>query len=114
LVLVSDGWVLGQEQTVTNVIPIKPEPTNAGPFRTIRELHAVYARIAQVTDTTVAVETRLGSTLLSVDPATASIAAANRHMSAAADQILEAIAHLIVEATAKAVAPMGLHQDPRD
>jgi hypothetical protein len=105
---------LGQEQAVTNVIPIKPEPTNAGPFRTIHELHAVYARIAQVTDTTVAVEQSLGGTLRPVDPAVVSIAAANRHMSAAADQILEAIAHLIVEATVKAVAPMGLHQDPRN
>jgi hypothetical protein len=106
--------VLGQERAMTNVIPIRLRGEPLGPFPTIKELHALYEKLRHLKAETLLLDQKLSRDIQSIDrnaPARNAINQASTLVSSAADEILEAIAELIVETTANFIVPPAQHQD---
>lgn len=99
---------------MTNVIPIKRRCEPLGHFQTIKELHALYEKLRLLKAETTVLDQKLSRDVQSIDrnaPARNAVNQASTLVSSAADEILEAIAELIVEATANFIVPPAQHQD---
>jgi|APFre7841882630_1041343.scaffolds.fasta_scaffold156323_2 hypothetical protein len=99
---------------MTNVIPIKRRYDPLGPIQTVKELDALYQKLTDLKADAMLLDQRLGPDTRSVDRNAAARNAINQTstlVSRAADVILEAIAELIVETTAKFIVPPAQNQD---
>ena len=99
---------------MSNVIPIKPHCETLGPSRALNELYALCARLGQLKSDTVLVQQKLDRDRQKKETGLTSRQSLNRAMaliSSAQDEIMEAIADLIVEITVSVIVPPKLQED---
>ncbi len=94
---------------MTNVIPITPRRESLRPFPAFSELNALYERLEQLKADTILLQQKLDRDLQITDDASLatrrSLDKAVALVSSAEEEIMEAIADLIVEATARFIVP---------
>lgn len=94
---------------MTNVIPIGPRRESLRHFHTFSELNALYARLEELKADTILLQQKLDRDPQTIDDASLatrrSLDKAVTLVSSAEDEIMEAIADLIVEATARFIVP---------
>jgi len=98
---------------VANVVPLRQPSSKAGPFEVMRDLQALYARLMEINEATCSMAQRMTIAQPESDAAS-SLARAGEDVSAAADQILDAIACAIVHQTASLVVPAATAPDVPD
>lgn len=89
---------------MSNVIPMPPRGTPAGPFQTVKSLHALYLRIDELNSNAKRLRQELDRaphlTDANVLATHDALERASQSVEIAGEQILEAMSRLIVEATA--------------
>lgn len=98
---------------MANVVPLRQPSLKDGPFEAMRDLQALYARLLEINDATVAMAQRMAASRPQSNIA-ASLAEASEDLTKAADQIMDAIAGLIVCQTAAIIVPAALNPDMPD
>jgi len=102
---------------MTNVFTIKPPHEPLGPFQTIRGLHALYERLGQLNADMALLDQKLSREPQSIDQnaiARQALGKASALASSSANELLEAIAGLIAETTARLIVPSKPHDQRAD
>ncbi|MCB1484655.1 MAG: hypothetical protein KDJ17_07170 [Hyphomicrobiaceae bacterium] len=93
---------------MTNIIPIKPLGESSSPLRAIDALHILYDKLARLDVETMLLSKQIQCNSAALDDDAAAhraLAEARRYTAAAADQILDAVAQLMIECTANIIVP---------